>query len=312
MRFDRENLDLAVGVAGLGRWEYDPETGETFLDDNCLGLLGLSAAQAGSFIEILNIIHPEDHQALRDKLTQFSAEDEGFRLLFRVRRANGSYAWIRSLGRRIDQPGRSRMVGVSMDATAEQTLLLEREMHLAEMNHRVKNLFALVSAIVSSADRESESREDFVENLRGRIDALSRGHALMLGTDASEPVSLQHLFDQILAPAMGCQAVHLDGDEVLIPTSILTPLVLIIHEWMTNSAKYGALRHDGAVRVDWQNLGHAVHIRWREEVASYDDSSARGFGSRLLQASTQQLGAEKTRHHADGWLTIDMTVPLQG
>ena len=55
----------------------------------------------------------------------------------------------------------------------------ERDMILREMNHRVKNLFAMVSGMVGLTARDSETPKEMAKQLRGRINALSEAHALI-------------------------------------------------------------------------------------------------------------------------------------
>jgi two-component system CheB/CheR fusion protein len=121
------------------------------------------------------------------------------------------------------------------------------------------------------------------------------------------------LLNEVLAPARSLQTIVMSGDEVLVPAKAITSLVLIFHEWVTNSAKYGALRHsEGTIKVEWVPYDGGVNILWRELVPDYDVNAEKGFGSRLIQASAMQLRAEKTRRFEDGWLTIDMRLPLDG
>ncbi|WP_424929164.1 sensor histidine kinase [Amaricoccus tamworthensis] len=311
MSVHEESLDLALDFAGLGRWEYDPATKKQVLDRRCRMLFEVSEAEAQEFDNTFALVHPDDQEDLKRGVAAILTEGQEFHHRFRVRRKAGGYKWLRGMGRLVNNGGRPKLIGVSLDVTVEEELLRERELHLAEMNHRIKNMFAIVSAMISNANRESETREDMVSNLRGRVSALDRAHSLMLRTDVTQPVGLRQVLECILAPARGGQEISLEGDDVMIPTRLLIPLVLIVHEWVTNSAKYGALHgDDGVIEVRWSSDGGFVRVIWREKVEVHDPNPEPGFGSRLIQASLLQLGAEKTRNYADGWLTIDMTLPL--
>ena len=134
---------------------------------------------------------------------------------------------------------------------------------------------------------------------------------MISGGEALEPLPLDDLIERILAPALGPKTVTMNVEPGLIPISILTPLVLILHEWVTNSAKHGALAApDRTLTIDARRDGDGLHILWREQAPDYDAKALPGFGSRLLQAPALQLGAEKTRNFEDGWLTIDLRLPL--
>lgn len=310
MSFDESGLDHAFGFAGLGRWDYAPDTGALVLDAQCRELFNVTDVEVLTSEVIMSRLHEDDRDRVAQALGAIQSEGQVFEEVFRVPVASG-VRWIRGMGRFGMHSGRPRVLGVSLDVTAEQELRLQRELHFAEMNHRIKNLFALVSAMISSAARESDAQGDLVDNLRGRVSALDRAHSLMVRTDVSQPILLSALLDSVLAPARSQQNVAMSGDDVMIPARSITSLVLIIHEWVTNSAKYGALRQsDGQISIDWTQTGDSLRMQWREMVPDYDPNAEKGFGSRLIQASALQLGAEKTRTYRDGWLTIEMKMPL--
>ena len=305
------SLDQAFGYAGIGRWDFDPASNALIMDDTCRALFDLGPQEAGTQEDVGVRLHEEDRDRVFEALAALKTEGDVFQEVFRIVTRAGEQRWIRGVARLGLREGEPRITGVSFDVTTEQKLLIERDLHLAEMNHRIKNLFALVSAMISSASREAENKEALVENLRGRVTALDRAHSLMKKTDSTKPLSLSALLERVLAPARTHQAIVLEGEEVMIPAKAVTSVVLIVHEWVTNSAKYGALqREDGEISVTWTRRAGDLHLVWRESAVEYDESATKGFGSMLIKASAMQLGAEKTRRVEDGWLVIDMTLPL--
>jgi two-component system CheB/CheR fusion protein len=305
------SLDHALDYAGVGRWDYDPASGAVTTDAICRGLLGFDTGHEISRALVQQTVHEADRDRVFGALDALAEEGDKMDQVFRVTPPGGGQRWIRSVGRYSRFDCAPRVIGVSLDVTTEQELLAERALHLSEMNHRIKNLFALVSAMISSAAREASDKDDLVRNLRGRVAALDRAHSLMKKTDSSQPLELAALLEQVLAPARTRQSIEITGAPVLIPAEAVTSFVLILHEWVTNSAKYGALRqHDGAISVSWERTPEGIHLVWRETVEAYDEEGEKGFGSRLIQASAAQLGARKTRRFADGVLTIEMALPL--
>lgn len=305
------SLDHALDYAGVGRWDFGPSDGSVVMDDICRSLLELAPGETLSVEEIRQRLHEEDRDRVFAALAALEGEGDVLDEVYRLVQLSGRERWIRSVGRLSHHDGVPRIIGVSLDVTTEQELLAERSLHLSEMNHRIKNLFALVSAMISSAARESSDKEELVDNLRGRVTALDRAHSLMNKTDSTRPLPLKALLEQILAPARTGQSITLSGETVMIPASCVTSLVLIFHEWTTNSAKYGALRRsDGEISVSWTHRPEGLRLIWRETVEDYDEGASQGFGSTLIRASAMQLGAQKTRRFEDGILTIDMTLPL--
>lgn len=313
MSLDERGLENAFGFAGIGRWELTVDTGALVLDAACRDLFEVSPEEAGSQATIAERVHPDHRDRAFGALEELTEDGDVYDTTFRLSLPSGQERWLRGVAKLTADRHGKKVVGVSFDVTSEQMLLADRELHLAEINHRIKNLFALVSAMISSASRESVDKDEVIQNLRGRIAALDRAHSLMLRTDVSQPISLGALLGQVLSPARSHQTIVMTGDEVLIPAKAITSLVLIVHEWVTNSAKYGALKtSEGTIKVDWKTCEDGVHIIWREKVPEYDPEAEKGFGSRLIQASAMQLRAEKTRSYEDGWLTINMKMPLEG
>ncbi|GGE38920.1 hypothetical protein GCM10011360_28330 [Primorskyibacter flagellatus] len=313
MPTDDTGLDSAFGFAGIGRWEMTVDDGSLRLDPVCRDLFELSDSDATAQSVIVERIVEADRERVFKALDTLTTNGDEYDQTFRLNLPSGRERWLRGVAKLSKGPDGSKVIGVSFDVTSEQKLLAERELHLSEINHRIKNLFALVAAMISSAARESTDKDEVVSNLRDRVTALDRAHSLMLRTDVSRPIPLEALLNEILAPARSLQTIVMSGVEVLIPAKAITSLVLIFHEWVTNSAKYGALRHsDGTINVEWVPYDGGVRILWRELVPDYDIDAEKGFGSRLIQASAMQLRAEKERRFEDGWLTIDMRLPLDG
>ncbi|MCA2011593.1 PAS domain-containing protein [Cereibacter sphaeroides] len=308
---ERARLRLAIEVAGIGIWEYNPATGATDLDRTERAFFEVDEVEARDIEPILNRVLAEDRPRVEKSLRAVSANLQDFDESFRVTNADGRTRWLRGLGRFTRRDGDPRIMGVTFDISAERKLLEERELHLAEMNHRIKNLFAVVSAMISSVERESSDAADFSRNLRGRISALDRAHALMLRDDMRAPIPLRQLVERVLEPTRGGQDIVIDGPDTLVPVRELTPLVLILHEWATNSAKYGALsRRDGTLAIRWQMTEQSFRLDWQESVENFvDTGSSGGFGSRLVRASIMQLQAEADREVANGTLRHTLTMP---
>ena len=180
----------------------------------------------------------------------------------------------------------------------EQVELISRE-----LNHRVKNLFAVVMAIISMTARRETDAKLAGEKMRERVNALARAHQLTLDQDGGRAVSLGSLVDNVLAPYLSgqlrCEA---DGPAVELVQRIATPIGLALHELATNAVKYGAWSRE---------TGGTIAIHWREEAAETAGEPGRivldwterggpetaapgedgkGFGSQLIMQSLRQIG----------------------
>ena len=169
---------------------------------------------------------------------------------------------------------RGKIVGASKIARDITELKRARERQhllLREMSHRVKNLFAVSSSIVGLSARSAETPQALAESVRARLSALARAHALTFshGFDeiAHEPTTLQSLLRTIVAPFDEHERprILLSGIDAGVSGAAVTSLALLLHEFATNAAKYGALSAAaGMVEVVLADEGDTVVVGWTE------------------------------------------------
>lgn len=207
-------------------------------------------------------------------------------------------------------PGQVAAVGLAcLDVTAEAALVRELE-------HRVKNTFAVFLGLVHGAARSAASPDvaAFASELQARVRALATAHDLVRPavTGASwlappEPTTLGALAAAVVAPydpGGPAPRIRLNGPELAVGPGTAPALALVLNELATNALKHGALSaREGVVTLDWVVQGEAVEVTWRETGGpSLPGPPARpGFGMRLLKSS--DIG----RRH--GGVTLDWTAP---
>ncbi|CUH98325.1 chemotaxis protein CheB [Leisingera aquaemixtae] len=312
---ERERLQLAVEVAQLGVWEYHAESGETFLDERELALFGVSGGGDTSIDTLMELILDEDRPGVEASLRRAIAGDEDFSAAFRIRLPDGSVRHLRGLGRLVDAASPVRMIGVSFDVSPEARLAEQRELLIREMNHRVKNLFAIIGGFVSGAARTANSPAELARDVRARIEALGRSHSLTQSQNGTGGVQLKDLIECAVRPHAGNARTALSGPDIVIDIEQLTPLALLFHEWTTNSAKYGAFRPEGGrVDVTWEKVpGNALEIAWKEEPEAQrkdNPSNGTGFGSLLVKHSVRQLEGRISEAHTQSSWHSTLTIPL--
>lgn len=185
--------------------------------------------------------------------------------------------------------------------------LTAREVLLAEMSHRVKNLFTLVTSMVRMERRSHEDVATFADSVTGRIKALSDAHEMIVPLASVDQADgkgtdLGALLSKLLAPhsqGSTCR-IQMSGHSVEIGPKAATYLALALHEMGTNAAKYGALAEiGGSLTIDWQTDGaDEIRIDWVEGGKIWDVHApmGEGFGTRLLRTSLEhQLGGRLER-----------------
>ena len=173
----------------------------------------------------------------------------------------------------------------------------QQELLIAELNHRVRNILALIRALVTQSRATAGDVDDFVRIISGRIQALARAHDQI--TD--ERFAFQDLREIVRTEFEAyvggkVDRVSLTGPKIMVAPRAFSILALVFHEMVTNSAKYGALSDSrGRVSVDWHIDGNdCCEISWREEGGpAVQRPSRRGFGTTIIERSIpHDLGGE--------------------
>ncbi len=175
-------------------------------------------------------------------------------------------------------------------AARERRSAQERqELMIAELNHRVRNILSLVRGLVTQSKDSATSLEEFAGVLGGRIQALARAHDQITNLNWA-PVALRSLVESEAGAYLGSRAgrIRLGGPDVALDPKAFATLALVVHEMMTNSAKYGALADStGQVEVDWRlDQGSRLIIEWKESGGPpVQPPSRRGFGTTIIERS---------------------------
>ncbi|UQR64884.1 PAS domain S-box protein [Bradyrhizobium sp. C-145] len=237
------------------------------------------------------------------------------------RRKDGSLVDISlSVSPILDSSG--KVVGASKiarDISDRRRAEEQKNLLLGEMNHRVKNLFALAGGLVNLSARDATSVPDLVSDLRGKFLALSRAHSLTLSgaeTDAPQIATLHTLMAEVTEPydheGTSERRIAVSGPDIQLGRSAVTNLALLLHEFATNALKYGALVDPcGQVRIECFEREHDFCITWREAgvVSPAGESAREGFGSCLARAATTALNGSFSRDFTSNGLEIRLTVP---
>ena len=199
--------------------------------------------------------------------------------------------WFRTTVVAIDQ----ERVALSFADITEQKVY-ETGLHLAlrEFKHRVKNLLAVVSSLVTHAKRTSRTPGELADTLHRQLKALTAAQEI-IGRNASDRISLGDIVSYAIRP-FRVPALNVDeGPAVMLDAELVLPLCLALHELATNAMKYGALSAEhGKVQIAWRVDGNRVRVEWAEaDGPQVEEPKRSGFGSTLLRALEKRLAAGK-------------------
>jgi two-component sensor histidine kinase len=178
---------------------------------------------------------------------------------------------------------------LSEEAGSERAMAAERqELLIAELNHRVRNILGVIRGLIRQSKPDGGSIEDFVALVDGRIHALARAHN-QITQDHWGPAPLRALIDAEAAAFLTGQSdrVRVEGPPILLNPQAYSTMALVMHELVTNSAKYGSLSDSGEVRIDWLRDGAGdLLFHWRESGGPpVVEPTRKGFGSTIIDRS---------------------------
>ncbi|MBV7259021.1 HWE histidine kinase domain-containing protein [Erythrobacter crassostreae] len=190
----------------------------------------------------------------------------------------------------------------------------QQELLIAELNHRVRNILNLIRSLVSQSQSEAMTVSNFASIIGGRISALASAHDNITRQNWA-PAPLSALFETELGAYLNekKERFQLAGQDVLVKPEAYTVLALVVHELVTNSAKYGSLCDRSgklAVSLNFNGFGD-LEIRWRERGGPpVKPPSRRGFGSTIIERSIPyELKGDADLRFKLGGLEADFTIP---
>lgn len=230
--------------------------------------------------------------------------------------ARGLRTFLLSARRLVHPDGNSPDLLVSFrDVTDAGRAAACKDILLAESQHRLKNLLAVVQALVNQTRAAGRSGEEVRDALLGRLSVLAHAQELELGEGGDAP-DLQALVARALAPFPGRVRIA-PGPDVRLSQAQVLPLGLILHELATNAVKHGALSvAEGAVEVRWDVARDGDEAKlvldWREAGGPPVTPPDRpGFGTRLIAASAgDDLGGTVEQRYEPAGLVTRIEVPL--
>ncbi len=188
-----------------------------------------------------------------------------------------------------------------------QTLEEAEHRLLLEVDHRTKNVLAIVDSVVRLS--RADSIESYAASVQQRVQALSRTHAL-LAENGWQNVLLGDIVRAQLR-VFGGAGVNASGPEIMIPAPAVQPIGLALHELAANAAVHGSLsRANGTLTVNWREEARGFVLHWIERGAQPAEPSRRGFGNVLVGAVVEkQLGGSITRDWSNDGLALRIHLP---
>ena len=316
-------LQQALAAGHVMAFEWDPRTGLSRRSENTAQVLGIEPPRGDEerFNDFLAKVHPDDRPRFRAHVYGVCPDSPSYSIKFRFIRPDGKELWLEETAKaEFDAAGRIvRLKGLTRDVTELKRAEEHRSLLVAELDHRVKNTLACVSAIAQRSREGSPSMDEFLEVLDGRIYSMANAHAL-LSRSRWQGVNLADLVHCELAPCVGEGNAIVGGPKVILAAEATQSLAMVFHELVTNAAKYGALsRPSGHVAVRWRrqqpngNSSGRLVVKWKEvggpPVVAPIQS---GYGTSVIQdLIPYELGGAVDLDFAARGLRCRIAIPLK-
>ncbi|MGS1094382.1 CHASE domain-containing protein [Aquamicrobium terrae] len=202
--------------------------------------------------------------------------------------------------------------------TAEKSLL-EKDLMLQEMKHRIKNLITRILAIARQTASRATDVKEFSDSFAARLQAMAASQDMLTRSrwqkaDLSEllRIELGQVFGKDLPDGL------LSGPQVLLDETATQALGLTFHELATNALKYGEAGHSvDALKVEWRmerlDRKRMLVLNWRESgQEGLAEPASTGFGTKLIDMNiTRELNGSIERRFLPSGLQVEIRIPLK-
>lgn len=323
LRESEERFRQFANASAAGLWMRNAETLDMEFVSPAVGAIHGVKTEAllGDVKRWAALIVPDDREiALRHLASARDGQPVAHE--FRIRRpSDGAFRWVRNT----DFPLRDgehipRIGGITEDITEAKLAVEHQAVLLAELQHRVRNIMAMIRSVTQRTARNAQDVADYAALLSGRLMSLARTQALLTRA-ANVCVDLASLLHtELSAQANDESQYSLSGPPVGISPQAAEVLSLAVHELATNALKYGALSiAEGRIDVVWRMSTEqdrpVLRLQWTETrptIANWTPPTRRGFGSELVERRVPyELDGEGKVELTPEGARVSIAFPLQ-
>lgn len=311
-------LQEALMVGAVTTFDWEVGTGSSQRSANAAQILGFDPRQAVTAGDFLSCVHPDDRERMKALARGVTPERPSYTVTFRFKPPDGREIWLEETAKaEFDTLGRLlRVKGLTVDVTARKRSQDEQSQLIAALDDRVKNMLARVAVVARDTRRSGGSLDEYIQALDRRIQSMADAHSL-LSQNRWDGVDLAELVRRQLAPNATDANTMIDGPKVTLTVTATQALAMVLHELVTNAAKYGALSTPhGRVEVSW-SLGSGedaatLSLAWREIGGPAVAASPSRYGVDIIRdLIPHELGGSVELAFAPGGVNCNIEIPLK-
>lgn len=234
---------------------------------------------------------------------------------------DGTRRWMRVFARPV-MDGDGALIGSAVamiNIDDERRAHSQQQVVIGELNHRAKNMIAVIKSIVGQTLRREQVSSTVIDKVSDRLDAYARAHAQLTAL-AGHSATVEDIAAETLRVHIDEGRIKVRGPHCLLPERTAMALSMAFHELATNAMKHGSLAAPGGtVQLDWSvedgGGDRNVSMCWQEQggpaIAPPATDAPKGFGSIVIdRALTMQARGKVTISYPPIGLRWTFTAPL--
>ncbi|PPS42673.1 PAS domain S-box protein [Chroococcidiopsis sp. TS-821] len=326
LRQSEERLRFALSAADMVAWDWNTLTDEISHSDNAPSVIGLPPkTKINTATEFFNLIYVEDRdRVLQELRLQSTSESKHlYSTEFRLVHPDGSIRWMANQGKvSYDMAGKViRVSGILRDITKQkqiadqiQASLVEKEVLLKEIHHRVKNNLQIISSLLSlqSGYITDQQTLEILKTGENRIASMALIHEQLYQSRDLAKIDFADYIQNLVANLFSSYDVsseriilHLNIERILLSLDIAIPCGLIINELISNSLKHAFPNHKkGNIYINLAALDDRYHLTIKDDGIGLpkhvNPNTTDSLGLQIVSALTQQLEGSLDIHSDSG------------
>lgn len=330
LQASRDRLHLALQAASAGAWEWNIRTNQAVWSDENYQVMGLTPGSVEPLYENwLRCVYPADRLMADQSVAQAVKDRAGLNIEFRVLLPNGDIRWISDIGNlTFDETGAPvGMYGIQMDITKRRLVeeqlrasLLEKELLLKEIHHRVKNNLQIVSSLLSlqSESTDDQSTVAQFQDSQARIRSMALIHERLYRSNDLAHIDFAKYLSELAEALIKTYRRHkqsitlnVTAGGVILDIDTAIPCGLIVNELLSNALKHAFPGgRSGEIRVEMSRITDASFqiVVWDSGVGISDEIDClhpATLGLQLVNNLTHQLdGTIEFSNRAGAYVAI--------
>ncbi|MFZ3481647.1 sensor histidine kinase [Sphingomonas sp. 3-13AW] len=205
------------------------------------------------------------------------------------------------------------LVAVLHDVTSNELVRHALDTKTAEMRHRLRNTYSMISSLITNFSRGTPDRAKFAEQMVERLSALGAAQSLLVTTSRTA-CRIRDLMPALVGAfdTANCPVTIDDLSDAELDQAMADAIALVLGELAVNSDKHGALGSNGSIEVDVRRHPHLLEILWKERGDRLVEARSRpgGQGLRLMDRVARSMRGEFSIDWKANGLDAKLTIPL--